>query len=285
MFPRLFTYESFALPTYGVLVALGFVAALAVIVKLAGREGLDQDQMFNFGVYLALTGMVGAKIFLVAQDWDYYSANPRQIFSFSVLQSGGIFFGGFLVAFAFGAFYIRRMKLPFLKVADSFAPGIAVGHAFGRLGCFAAGCCWGEPSGLPWAVAFTDPYAHEVVGVPLNVDLHPTQLYESAALFLTFAFLYRMHARKRFDGQLLGWYLVLYPGARFVVEFVRYHSSNAWLWQDRLSDAQGIALALVATGAWLLWLSAYRKLPVGAALATEGHRGPAPRRAAKLSRQ
>ncbi len=252
MFPRLFTYESFALPTYGVLVALGFVAALAVIVRLAGREGLDKDRIFNLGVYLALAGMVGAKIFLVAQDWSYYSANPRQIFSFSVLQSGGIFFGGFLIALAFAVLYMRKAKLPFLKVADAFAPGIAVGHAFGRLGCFAAGCCWGEPTAAAWAVAFTDPYAHEVVGVPLNVDLHPTQLYESAALFLTFAFLYRLHARKRFDGQVLGWYLLLYPAARFLIEFVRYHGSNAWLWQDRLSDAQGISLLLMAAGAWLL---------------------------------
>ena len=234
------------------LVALGFVAGLAVAVRLAGREGLDKDRIFNFGVYLALTGMIGAKLFLVAQDWDYYSANPRQIFSFSTLQSGGIFFGGFLVALGFAVLYIRSAKLPFMKVADSFAPGIAVGHAFGRLGCFAAGCCWGEPSGLPWAVTFTDPYAHEVVGVPLGVDLHPTQIYESAALFLTFAFLYRLHARKRFDGQVLGWYLLLYPAARFLIEFARDHSANAWLWQNRLSDAQGVSLLLIATGAWLL---------------------------------
>jgi len=252
MFPRLLTYESFALPTYGVLVALGFVAGLAVAVRLAGREGFDKDRIFNLGVYLALAGMIGAKIFLVAQDWDYYSANPRQIFSFSTLQSGGIFFGGLLVAIAFAVLYLRRAQLPFLKMGDSFVPGIALGHAFGRLGCFAAGCCWGEPSGLPWAVTFSDPYAHQIVGVPLGVDLHPTQLYESAALFLTFAFLYRLHPRKRFDGQILGWYLLLYPAARFTIEFARDHASNAWLWQNRLSDAQGLSLVLIATGAWLL---------------------------------
>jgi phosphatidylglycerol:prolipoprotein diacylglycerol transferase len=252
MFPRLFTYESFALPTYGVLVALGFVAGLAVAVRLAGREGLDKDRIFNLGVYLALIGMIGAKAFLVAQDWDYYSANPRQIFSFSTLQSGGIFLGGFLVAIAFAVLYLRRAQLPFLKVADSFVPGIALGHAFGRLGCFAAGCCWGEPTAVAWAVQFTDPYAHQIVGVPLGVDLHPTQLYESAALLLIFAFLYRLHARKQFDGQVLGWYLLLYPAARFLIEFARDHASNAWLWQNRLSDAQGVSLLLIAIGAWLL---------------------------------
>jgi phosphatidylglycerol:prolipoprotein diacylglycerol transferase len=284
MFPRLLTYESFALPAYGVLVALGFVVALAVIVRLAGREGLNKEQLFNLGVYLALAGMIGAKVFLVAQDWDYYSANPRQILSFSTLQSGGIFFGGFLIALLFALVYMHRAKLPLLKVADCFAPGIAVGHAFGRLGCFAAGCCWGESTAVAWAVRFTDPYAHEVVGVPLNVDLHPTQLYESAALFLIFAFLYRLHSRKRFDGQLLGWYLLLYPAARFLIDFVRDHPANAWILQDRISDAQGISLLLMGAGSWLLWLSAYRKRPAAAALPREAHRGPAPRRAAKLSR-
>ncbi|OFW30482.1 MAG: prolipoprotein diacylglyceryl transferase [Acidobacteria bacterium RIFCSPLOWO2_12_FULL_60_22] len=252
MFPRLFTYESFALPTYGVLVALGFVAGLAVAVRLAGRERLDKDQMFNFGVYLALAGMLGAKVFLVIQDWDYYRENPRQIFSTSTLQSGGIFYGGLLVAIAFAFLFIRRARLPFWKVADCFVPGIALGHTFGRLGCFAAGCCWGEPSGLPWAVAFHDPYAHQVVGVPLEVRMHPTQLYEATALLVIFAFLYRLHERRRFDGQVLGWYLLLYPAARFLIEFLRDHSANSWLWGNRLSDAQGVSLVLMAVGTWLL---------------------------------
>ena len=258
MFPRLFTYDSFALPTYGVLVALGFVAGLAVAVRLAGRARLDKDQIFNLGVYLALAGMLGAKVFLVVQDWDYYRENPRQIFSSSTLQSGGIFYGGLLIAIAFAFLYIRRARLPFWKVADCFVPGIALGHTFGRLGCFAAGCCWGEPSGLPWAVAFHDPYAHQVVGVPLEVRMHPTQLYEATALLVIFAFLYRLHERRRFDGQVLGWYLLLYPAARFLIEFLRDHSASAWLWGNRLSDAQGVSLVLMAVGAWLLWLSGYR---------------------------
>ncbi|OFW35642.1 MAG: hypothetical protein A3J28_12545 [Acidobacteria bacterium RIFCSPLOWO2_12_FULL_60_22] len=253
MFPKLFTYDSFVLPTYGLLVALGFGAGLAVAVKLAGRAGLDKERTFNLGIYLALAGMLGAKVFLVLQDWDYYRENPRQIFSFSTLQSGGIFYGGFLVALAVAVAYVRWERLPFLKTGDAFAPGIALGHAFGRLGCFAAGCCWGQPSNLPWAVTFQDPYAHEVVGVPLDVRLHPTQLYEAGALLLIFAFLYWLHGRKRFDGQVLGWYLLLYPAARFGVEFLRDHSENAWLLGNRLSDAQGVSLVLMAAGLWLLW--------------------------------
>jgi len=252
MFPKLVSLGPITLHTYGLMAALGLLAGIYTAVRLSPRAEIDRNQVWNLGVYIALAALFGGKLFLILLDWRYYSANPRQIFSFSVLQSGGIFFGGFLIALAFAVLYMRKAKLPFLKVADAFAPGIAVGHAFGRLGCFAAGCCWGEPTAAAWAVAFTDPYAHEVVGVPLNVDLHPTQLYESAALFLTFAFLYRLHARKRFDGQVLGWYLLLYPAARFLIEFVRYHGSNAWLWQDRLSDAQGISLLLMAAGAWLL---------------------------------
>src|SRR3989338_8128527 len=115
MFPRLFTYESFALPTYGGLGALGFVAGLAVAVRLAGRARLDKYQVFNLGFYRALAGMLGGKVFLVIQDWDYYRENPRQIFSSSTLQSGGIFYGGLLIAIAFAFLYIRRARLPFLK--------------------------------------------------------------------------------------------------------------------------------------------------------------------------
>jgi hypothetical protein len=75
--------------------------------------------------------------------------------------------------------YIRRHQLPPLPTADVFAPGIALGHGIGRLGCFAAGCCWGVPTKLPWGVTFTNPLFHDLVGVPLDIKLHPTQLYES----------------------------------------------------------------------------------------------------------
>lgn len=282
MFPKLFSYGSFALPTYGVLVALGLVAGMAVALRLARQAGLDQEKVYNLGIYVALGGILGSKVFLIFQDRDYYWRHPGEIFSFATLQSGGIFYGGLITAIAVALWYTRKHRLAFLKTADAFAPGIALGHAFGRLGCFAAGCCWGEPSNVPWAVAFHDPYAHQVVGVPLEIRLHPTQLYEAAAGLLIFAFLYSRYSRKRFDGQILGWYLLLYPAARFVVEFFRSHSGDALFWGNAVSDAQMLSLLLFAFAVWLLWFSPYRHRQTSSVVLSHESTVPQRERAAKL---
>ena len=284
MLPKLFSYDSFVLPTYGVLVAIGFIAGLLVAVRLAGEAGLEKERIFNLGVAVSLGGILGGKVFLIVQDWEYYRQQPGNIFSFSVLQSGGIFYGGLLFAIAVGFWYIRRSGLPFLRVADAFAPGIALGHGIGRLGCFAAGCCWGKPTEMFWGVTFTNPYSHEVVGVPLGIALHPTQLYESAAELLIFAFLYFQYRRKRFDGQTLGGFLLLYPAARFLIEFARDHAVNAWLWDRALSDAQGLSLLLMAVGVWLLWLGPQRHSLLSPASVSHEHTPSSGRRKAKPAR-
>ena len=116
---------------------------------------------------------------------------------------------------------MRKTKLPPLQTADVFAPGIALGHGIGRLGCFSAGCCWGVECHLPWAVTFTNPAAQRLVGVPLNVPLHPTQLYEAFAEFLIFAILYWRIRKPHAPGEVIGLYLLLYSTVRFVVEFFR----------------------------------------------------------------
>ncbi len=284
MFPKLLTIHSFVLPTYGLLVASGFITGLFVSIRLAQREGLSKEAIYNLGIYLALAGMIGAKLFLLVQDRAYYWENPRQIFSLSTLQSGGVYYGGLLVAIAVAFWFAWANRIPFVKLGDVFSPGIAIGHALGRVGCFSAGCCWGLPTNLPWGVTFTDPYSHEVVGVPLGVKIHPTQLYEAIAEAAIFAFLYFRYPKKRFDGQILGWYLMLYPTARFLVEFLRSHEDEALLWWG-LSNAQGISLLLISAGVWLLWLGPYRRRDslLSQISATPSHEhATATRRAAKL---
>jgi phosphatidylglycerol:prolipoprotein diacylglycerol transferase len=115
---------------------------------------------------------------------------------------------------------MKRYKLPWWKTADACAPGIAIGNFFGRQGCFAAGCCWGKPTTLPWGVKFTE-LGHQITGVPTDAHLHPTQLYESFAMLLVFVVLLWLHKRKRFDGQVILAYAVLYSVIRFAIEFVR----------------------------------------------------------------
>ena len=283
MFPQLFSYGSFALPTYGLLVASGFAIGLATALHLARREGLNKAAIYNLGIYVALAALLGAKLLLIVQDMDYYRQNTSALFSFSTIQSGGIFYGGLIGGIGMALWYGRRVRLPFLKTADAFAPGIALGHFFGRLGCFAAGCCWGEPTTLPWGVTFTNPHSHQTVGVPLGVALHPTQLYEAAAELAIFAFLYRLYRQKRFHGQILGWYLLLYPAARFIIEFVRSHSEAAYFGGQMFSLAQWAGLLLVSLAVWLLWLGPYSRQRLEPVSASHGHTVAQSRRAAKFS--
>src|SRR5919199_100676 len=219
MYPELFHIGSFPVNTYGVLLALAFMAALFVASRLGGRNGLPRERVFDLGLWMLLGGLVGSKLLLMLAEPEYAS-DPWQLVSLDFLRSGGVWYGGFLGGLLAGVLLIRRYKLPFWKVTDAFAPGVALGQAIGRQGCFAAGCCWGKPTSLPWGVRFT-PLGHEITGVPLDVDLHPTQLYESAATLLIFLFLLWLHRRKRFSGQVILLYAVLYSVARFTIEFWR----------------------------------------------------------------
>jgi phosphatidylglycerol:prolipoprotein diacylglycerol transferase len=172
-----------------------------------------------------------------------------EIFTLATLQSAGIFFGGFALALVFAYFYMRKQGLPLLSTADIFAPGVALGHGIGRLGCFAAGCCWGKPTHLPWAVTFTSQ--DTTTGVPLGIPLHPTQLYEAFSEGVICLILLAAMKRAHKDGAIIGLYLVLYGLARFGIEFLRMHDSSNPL-GGPFTLEQWIALAGAAAGAYLL---------------------------------
>lgn len=255
--------ELFHLPflhTYGVLVALAFLTALWLTGRLARQRGLDAEAVLNLAIYCAIAAILGAKLLMFVVDAGYYAQNPGEIFSLSTLQAGGIFYGGLIAALITAFVYMRRSKLPPLKTADTFAPGIALGHGIGRLGCFSAGCCWGEPTSLPWAVTFTNPEANRLVGVPLGVALHPTQLYEAAAEFVIFVLLYRAIKRPHHHGAIISLYLMLYSAVRFFVEFVRFQEQPNFLGTP-LNAAQFISLGLFALGA-VYWARVRKRQPV-----------------------
>jgi phosphatidylglycerol---prolipoprotein diacylglyceryl transferase len=249
MFPRLFHIGSYSLPTYGLLVAIAFLTALGLASRFAKRRGLNSEKVVNLGVYCALMGMLGAKVLMIVLDPEF-RAHPSEIFSLATLQSAGIFFGGFILALVFAFFYMRAQKLPLLPTCDVFAPGVAIGHGIGRLGCFAAGCCWGKPTHLPWAVTFTNPDA--TTGVPLGIPLHPTQLYEAFAEGIICLVLVRMLRREHRDGAVIGLYLVLYGMVRFAVEFLRMHDASNPL-GGPFTLEQWISLALALAGVYLLF--------------------------------
>jgi phosphatidylglycerol---prolipoprotein diacylglyceryl transferase len=249
MYPELFRIGGFPVNTYGVLLALAFMAALFVSSRLGGRDGLPRERIFDLGLWMLLGGLIGSKLLLMVAEPEY-GADWRNLLSIDFLRSGGVWYGGFLGGLFTGVLLIRRYRLSFWKVLDAFAPGVAIGQAVGRQGCFAAGCCWGRPTAAPWGVEFGEA-AHRITGVPLGVHLHPTQLYESAAALLIFLFLYWLHRRKRFDGQVIAAYAVLYGLTRFTIEFFRDDPRGDILGLTTLtglSTSQLISLLVVAGG-------------------------------------
>jgi phosphatidylglycerol:prolipoprotein diacylglycerol transferase len=140
----------------------------------------------------------------------------------SIARSGGVFYGGLILAVGVAFWYIARHRLPFWTTCDVFAPGIALGHVTGRLGCLAAGCCYGTPTDVPWAITFTNPLAAANVGTPLGIPLHPTQVYEAGAELMILGLLLGTERRGRlFAGRTFWAYMFLYALSRFVVEFFR----------------------------------------------------------------
>jgi phosphatidylglycerol:prolipoprotein diacylglycerol transferase len=219
MYPEIFRIHNFPINTYGVLLATAFLLALVVAARLAARDGLPRERIYDLGLWLLLAAIVGSKALMFVVEPEY-RANPLHFLSLDFLRSGGVFYGGFVAAVATAIVLVRRFRLPWWKTADAFAPAIALGQSIGRQGCFAAGCCWGKPTTLPWGVRFTEA-GHEITGVPIETTLHPTQLYESFAAFFIFLFLIWLHRRKVFSGQVILFYGVLYAATRFTVEFFR----------------------------------------------------------------
>lgn len=282
MYPILFRisvpgFGPVTIHTYGVLLVAAFVVAILVARRFAAREGIEPDHVIDAGVYAILAGLVGAKLLLLVVDWSFYARQYRTLadegggavgqtlepllggaaagvgaiarLGFSLLRAGGVFYGGFVVALLVALWYIRRFRLPSWKFADSVAPAIALSHAVGRLGCLAAGCCYGMPTDMPWGITFTDTYSGTLVGVPLEIALHPTQLYGALANLALFAGLVWFYRRKRFDGQVFWVYVLAYSALRFVIEFFR-GDPRGTVFGGALSTSQfiGIVMATVALG-------------------------------------
>jgi phosphatidylglycerol---prolipoprotein diacylglyceryl transferase len=219
MYPELFHIGSFPINTYGVFLAVAFLSAILFTVRLAARDGLPREKIYDLCLWMLLASLIGSKLLMLLTEPEYRN-NPLQLLSLDFLRSGGVFYGGLLGAIITGYLLIKRYKLPWWKTADACAPGIALGNFFGRQGCFAAGCCWGKPTNLPWGVKFSQ-LGHEVTGVPIDTHLHPTQLYESFAMLAVFLLLLWLHKRRAFSGQVILAYALLYSVIRFAIEFVR----------------------------------------------------------------
>jgi phosphatidylglycerol:prolipoprotein diacylglycerol transferase len=250
MFPNLFRIGPLTVHTYGVMLASGFLVAVFVVRHYARREKLDPDKFVDLVFYIFLSALLGAKVLQVIVEWDYYSADWSR--TVDLLQIGGVYYGGLILALTVAVWYIHRQKLNFWQSADVIVMGLPIGHALGRIGCFFAGCCWGKPApaGFPLAITFHNPAAYELVGTPLGIRLYATQLYESGLLALLFALLILLYRHKKFHGQQLAAYLVIYGLIRFFDEFLRGdpRGSLRIVSEVTLSTSQIISVFAVVAG-------------------------------------
>lgn len=257
MHPILAQFGAITIYTYGVLVAAGVILGLWYAQRQAARAGLPPRQIWNLGIYVIFGALIASKMWLIFSDWSYYAQNPSDIFSLTTFQSAGTFYGGLLGAILTIIIYSRYQNMPVLAVLDIGAAALPLSHAIGRLGCFAAGCCFGKPTTLPWGVSFTDEAAERLAGTPLHTSLHPTQLYEAGAEFLNFLLLVWLGGRGRVAGQILGAYFILYGVERGAIEFFRADPGRTMMFHDALSLMQIVSAGLVLTGAFLWWRGAH----------------------------
>lgn len=241
---------TFAIHTYGLMVALGFFFAIQVVTRVGRSKELDPDLLVNLLFGLILWGVIGSRLLFVALEWKSYVDRPLAILN--IREGGLVFLGGLVAATIYGIYAIMRYQLPLWKTTDAVIIGVPLGQMFGRLGCVSAGCCYGGPTDLPWAITYSSP---DVAGAPLNIPVHPVQLYESLGNLLIFGALLWLgqSGRQKFEGQVLALYLMAYPCLRIVTELFRGDVVRGFFMQDRLgqliSTSQAISLVLLVVGA------------------------------------
>ena len=263
MYPLLFDLGFFNVYTYGVVLAAAYLLALRVALLRGRRAGLDGQKIVDLGLVGIVSAIVGAKLMLVVVDFDRYAGDPSQLAG--LVQSGGVFYGGLLLAVPMCWWHIRRNGLPLWTTCDLFAPGIALAQGVGRTACLFAGCCYGRPTDAPWGITFTSTLAAANSGTPLGVALHPTQIYEAGAALLILGALLAGERRWRaFPGRTFWTYLLLYGAARMVIEFYR-------------GDPRGMVFDALATSQFVSALIVPASIVMLVRLGRQGADAPGPR--------
>jgi phosphatidylglycerol:prolipoprotein diacylglycerol transferase len=260
VYPIAFNLGPLTIRWYGVMVALAFLFGLWTASRRAPRDGVPGERIVDAGIWILIGAIVGARFLYVVSYWDRLFDKPllpgapwTEVF---MVQRGGlVFYGGLIGASLTCILYARVAKLPLWKLADIFAPSIALGYVFGRIGCFLNGCCHGRVCELPWAVHYPNQSdiwnSHFKSGLATtdgaSAPVHPTQLYDSLlnlALYAGLAWLFR---RKKFDGQVFAAYLLCYAVTRSIVEMFRGDYAAAQI-RAGLTPAHWISMGIFLTG-------------------------------------
>ncbi len=244
MRPFLFEGSFFETPTYFILYAFGFLGALVLGTALARRRGLDAVQAIDLGIYSFGFGVLGARLFhIFFESFDYYLRHPIRVFY--VWQGGFVLYGGLIVGILAGLFYLKKRQMSWTLWGDLASAPILIGIAIGRMGCLAAGCCYGKPTDFWWGILFTNPRS----AAPLHQTLHPTQLIEAVGTFFLagiYTFLFRGESQKDVSarwpsGLLFLSSLMAYALFRFLIEFLRGDADRGVYGGGLISTSQLIA--------------------------------------------
>ncbi|MEZ4722788.1 MAG: prolipoprotein diacylglyceryl transferase [Flavobacteriales bacterium] len=247
MRPELISIGDFVIQSYGFFIALGAFLAYLYMANQAKKElGIDKEKISNLLLIIGGAAFLGGKALFFLEDPAYYFGHPANMVK--SIGNGFVFFGSLLFAIPSIIWYFRKNKWPVWQMLDMMAITATIVHAFGRIGCFMAGCCHGVPTDSWVGVTFTNPKSS---AEPLNVPLHPTQLYEIIMIGSIGLFLYWLKKRKQFDGQVFLIYLVLYSIGRTFTEMYRGDEERGYIIDGILTHSQLISLILIAVALWL----------------------------------
>jgi phosphatidylglycerol:prolipoprotein diacylglycerol transferase len=266
MLPDLISIGPFTIHTYGFFVALGFALGIWTAVKVGKAQGVPSPQVMDMAFVMIVCAIIGSRLFYVLINFSYYKAHPLDILK--LWQGGLVFSGGLVATTAAMLWYLRRHQLSFWSTGDLWAPSLALGQAIGRIGCFMAGCCYGRPTGSSWGVGFTHPKAL----APLNIPLYPTQAFEAFSGFVIFLILLFLHGKRKFEGQVFLWYLILHSTARLFVERFR-GDERGLIPGTEMTSTQLVAILILLGSVVMLFIlrSRWEKKIKGSKASGKGH--------------
>lgn len=246
--PVIFSLGSFELRWYSLAIMTGVVAAVFITLLESRRKGIPENEILNMALWVVFSGIVGARLFHVIDQWSYYAANPELIWQF---QRGGLaIWGGMAGGLAATIVYARMKRLPILRLLDAMIPGVLVAQIIGRFGCIVNGDAYGGITNVPWAFIYVHPAAlipDYLKGVPT----HPYPLYEIIWNGLILAAVWKLRGALKKEGMLFLSYLPIYGLGRFILTFVR--QEKIWFWGMQEAQVIAIGIIIISLGLLVYW--------------------------------
>jgi phosphatidylglycerol---prolipoprotein diacylglyceryl transferase len=249
VYPRLFQIGPASIPTFGVLSALGLLAALGAAQRFARRLELPSEKIWNLNILAILTSLIGARLLLVATHFAEFRTDPYWVLGLIPIHSAWIGYAAAGLGAAAGLLYLLAEGLPLRRTLDALAPALALGLGVQAIGAFLGGARYGVPTLKPWAVEYHSILSTLWYHTPLNLPLQPVQLYDAGVCLVLFAALAWWLPRRTQDGEVAGLWLLAYGAARFLIEIYRGDTSAMAI----LTGVQWLCVAAVVLGAMLLW--------------------------------